>query len=177
MRPLLRDLSYWIATRKESVRIFPVNHSVPTSAVATHPEQWLRQHQLRVTNGRKALISALSRATHPLTLQELHRQIKNSSCDFATVFRFVTLLEKQKLVEIHHWDDGLVRYEIHDEHHHHYLICRDCQTVKAIDECTVSRLEDHLRKTCGFRDLSHKLEFSGTCPACQKKRPLRRKKA
>jgi Fe2+ or Zn2+ uptake regulation protein len=154
-----------------------VNHSASTSAAFAAPEQWLRHHQLRVTDRRKALISALCRASRPLTLQELHRQLKNASCDFATVFRFVTLLEKQKLVETHHWDDGLVRYEIIEDHHHHhhYLICRECQTVKEIDECTVSRLENHLQKTCGYTDLSHKLEFSGTCPSCQKKRPNRPK--
>jgi Fur family ferric uptake transcriptional regulator len=69
------------------------------------------------------------------------------------------------------WIDGTTRHEIKardGHHHHHYLICRTCHKVEPIDECVVERFEDQIAKERGYAGLSHSLQLSGVCPACQK---------
>jgi Fur family ferric uptake transcriptional regulator len=133
---------------------------------------WLRQHGLRATRGRIAIVRLLDASAVPLTLAEIHEKVRGEGCDFATVFRFVSLLEQKELVERVAWIDGTTRHEIrgregHD-HHHHYLICRTCHKVEPIDECVVGRVENQIARERGYTGLTHSLQLSGVCPECQK---------
>ncbi len=131
--------------------------------------EWLKKHSLRVTAGRIAVVEVLRKEASPITLSELHSKLV--ALDFATVFRFVKVLEGKDLLIRHAWEDGSPRYELHsdEEHdcHHHYLICRACKRVEELDTCTVERMEKELRDRKGYRDLSHSLQFFGICPKCQ----------
>ena len=132
---------------------------------------WLRGHGLRATKGRIAIVALLDASTVPLTLADIHEKVKKDGCDFATVFRFVSILEKKELVQRVAWIDGTTRHEIKardGHHHHHYLICRACHKVEPLDECVVERFEDQIAKERGYSGISHSLQLSGVCPACQK---------
>lgn len=140
---------------------------------------WLREHGLRATLGRIAIVKLLDRSKTPLTLANIHDKLRKEGCDFATVFRFVTILEKKGLVERVPWLDGSVRHEIRlNQHqaHHHYLICRSCRKVEPIHNCVVERIENQITKERGYTSLSHSLQLSGVCPSCQKSRKGSRKK-
>ncbi len=138
----------------------------------TEASTWLRQNGLRATLGRIAIVRLLFESTVPLTLAEIHDKMRGEGCDFATVFRFISILEKKELVERVAWIDGSTRHEIRardgDHHHHHYLICRTCHKIEPIDECVVEHFEDQIAKERGYASLSHSLQLSGVCPACQK---------
>ena len=146
--------------------------------------EWLREHGLRATRGRIAIVDLLNASEVPLTLADIHDRVKGKSCDFATVFRFVTLLEGKELVERVAWIDGTTRHEIRGRdgahHHHHYLICRTCHKVEPIEDCVVEKFESQIAKERGYSALSHSLQLSGVCPKCQqpaapeKKRPRHR---
>ena len=133
---------------------------------------WLRQNGLRATQGRLAIVRLLDASEIPLTLTEIHEKAQGTGCDFATVFRFISILEEKNLVERVAWIDGTTRHEIRsrdgEHHHHHYLICRTCHKVEAIDECVVERFEDQIAKKRGYAGISHSLQLSGVCPDCQK---------
>ena len=139
---------------------------------------WLREHGLRATHGRVAIVRLLDASTVPLTLAEIHDKVRAKGCDFATVFRFISILEQKELVQRVAWIDGSTRHEISREghQHHHYLICRTCHKVEPIDECVVGRFEDQIAKERGYAGLSHSLQLSGVCPACQKPAGKARKK-
>jgi Fur family ferric uptake transcriptional regulator len=140
---------------------------------------WLRQNGLRATHGRIAIVGLLDASPVPLTLAEIHEKVRGEGCDFATVFRFVSILEEKELVQRVAWIDGTTRHEIRardGHHHHHYLICRTCQKVEPIDECVVERFENQIAKERGYAGLSHSLQLSGVCPACQKPGAKARKK-
>jgi len=133
---------------------------------------WLRGHGLRATPGRIAIVRLLDSSPVPLTLSDIHAKADGAGCDFATVFRFISILEEKGLVERVAWIDGTTRHEIRsrdgDHHHHHYLICRTCHKVEPIDECVVERLEDQIARERGYAGISHSLQLSGVCPKCQK---------
>jgi Fur family ferric uptake transcriptional regulator len=140
---------------------------------------WLRQNKLRATHTRVSMVRLLDASTTPLTLAEIHEKVRGEGCDFATVFRFITILEQKGLVDKLPWADGSTRHEIRardGHHHHHYLICRSCQKIEPIDECVVERFEDRVAKERGYSSVSHSLQLSGVCPACQKTKPKRKPK-
>jgi len=140
---------------------------------------WLRENGLRATHGRLAIVRLLDASEVPLTLADIHEKVRAEGCDFATVFRFISILEAKELVQRVAWIDGTTRHEIRarDGHqHHHYLICRTCHKVEPLDECVVERFEDQIAKERGYAALSHSLQLSGVCPACQKSGTKRGKK-
>lgn len=140
-------------------------------------QAWLREHGLRATLGRMAIVRLLDASKVPLTLQEIHDRAGGKSCDFATVFRFISILEEKALVEKVAWMDGTTRHELkaEDGHHHHYLICRTCRRVEPVDGCAVERLEDQIAAKRGYAAINHTLQLSGVCPSCQgaKARPFK----
>lgn len=141
---------------------------------------WLRQNGLRVTAGRRAMVDVLLKTPAPLALAELHRKVSAHQCDFATVFRFMTLLEKKKKAQSHSWKDRVLRYELvrdseDSHHHHHHLICQNCHQVEEIDSCAVTRIEQELARKTGYAEVTHSLEFFGICPDCQEKPAARAK--
>lgn len=146
-----------------------VKHAAPKPLDAA---SWLRKEGLRATHGRIAIVRLLDASNVPLTLADIHEKVKKEGCDFATVFRFISILEKKELVERVAWIDGTTRHEIRSRnghhHHHHYLICRTCHKVEPIDECVVEQFEDQIAKERGYAGLSHSLQLSGVCPECQK---------
>ncbi|MEJ0000737.1 MAG: Fur family transcriptional regulator [Verrucomicrobiota bacterium] len=132
---------------------------------------WLRGNGLRATHARVAIVRLLDASTVPLTLAEIHENVRAKGCDFATVFRFISILEEKELVQRVAWIDGSTRHEIRSRdghHHHHYLICRTCHKIEPLDECVVERFEDQIAKERGYAGLSHSLQLSGVCPECQK---------
>ena len=146
--------------------------SAPTHSHGIDAAMWLREHGLRATHGRIAIVRLLDASSVPLTLTDIHEKVGVKGCDFATVFRFISILEKKELVERVAWMDGTTRHEIRSRdghrHHHHYLICRTCHKVEPIEECVVERFEDQIAKQRGYAGLSHSLQLSGVCPECQK---------
>ncbi len=133
---------------------------------------WLHEHGLRATHSRIAIARLLFATEVPLTLAEIQEKLARASCDFATVFRFVSLLEEKGLVERVAWVDGTTRHEIRDRdgthHHHHYLICRTCHKIEPLDQCVVESFETRIARERGYASVSHSLQLSGVCPACQK---------
>ena len=147
-----------------------MKQSPPTE---TEIRGWLTRHQLRVTEGRVSTVQILRAESAPISLTDLH--LKLQPLDFATVFRFVKMLENKRLLVRHNWDDGTIRYALHSDQahecHHHYIICRSCRRAEELDHCTVEQMERDLVRNKGYRDLSHSLQFFGICPDCQSSQP------
>ncbi len=132
----------------------------------------LREKSRKLTGPRRAIIAALEREAHPLTMREIHGAVGRAQCDLATIYRSMHLLEKMGLVQRFDFGDSIARYELirHEEHeHHHHLICTDCAKVVEIEECFPQELERKIAAGNGFASITHKLEFFGICPSCQEK--------
>ncbi len=105
-----------------------------------------------------------------MTIKDVHAETK-SGCDLATVYRALHLLEEMRLVKRFDFGDGVARFELlaeGDDGHHHHLICTGCSSVIEIEECFTEALEKKIADQNGFKTVTHKLEFFGVCPDCQK---------
>ena len=130
----------------------------------------LRAQSRKITGPRRAILQLLATEKHPVSIRDLHRLLSRSSCDLATVYRSLKMLERFGMVKRFDFGDGIARYELnrHDDGgHHHHLICTGCSKVVELDECFPSELEQKIASGNGFTRISHKLEFFGVCPKCQ----------
>jgi Fur family ferric uptake transcriptional regulator len=106
-----------------------------------------------------------------MTTKDVLKQLGQSDCDLATVYRSLHLLESIGMVKRFDFGDGVARYELvgTDKHeHHHHLICVRCAQVVEIEECFPRKWEQEIAQRHSFTAVTHKLEFFGVCPRCRK---------
>ena len=138
--------------------------------------EMIKSHGLRLTLPRRLAVELLARTRGPLTIDEIHSEISraenNRSVDLVTVYRIMTKLEEIAIVIRCDFNDGLVRYELAaDGHHHHHIVCRVCRLTTPIEACDINALP-FLPKDHGYQNITHRLEFFGVCPICSEKSVL-----
>ncbi len=129
----------------------------------------LKESGLKLTSSRKVVLNTFLKHHGPFGAEELHKKFLSKQCDLTTVYRILSSLEEVSLIARCDLGDGIARYElIHEDHHHHHLICTDCKKLEVIEDCKVDESFERIGKKRGFKNLSHRLEFFGICPECQK---------
>ena len=106
-----------------------------------------------------------------MTNREIFGSLPKGDCDLATIYRSMHLLENMGMVKRFDFGDGIARYELvaaGDDGHHHHLICTRCADVVELEDCFPIELEKTIAARNGFKAITHKLEFFGLCPECQK---------
>ena len=105
---------------------------------------------------------------HDWSIEDLHAGILavGLTADYSSVFRAVTRLEREGVIAHVVLGDARVRYELSGRHHDH-VRCEDCGVVSPLPECLLPRAEARVEQGTGFAVTSHRLVFSGLCPACR----------
>jgi Fur family ferric uptake transcriptional regulator len=131
----------------------------------------LRRRLRKVTGPRQAILEILRQHPHPLTNREIFDALPRGQCDLATIYRAMHLLEQMGMVKRYDFGDRAARFELvreGDDGHHHHLVCTRCAQVVEIEDCALRALERQIASRNGFKSVTHKLEFFGICPRCQK---------
>jgi Fur family transcriptional regulator, ferric uptake regulator len=127
----------------------------------------LKKSGLKVTQPRKAILEALARNHGPFTADEVHKLLNKIACDQATVYRTLTSLEQVGILRRCEFGDGTARFELSEPGgHHHHIVCNTCKRVEIIEDKEIEEI-DRFAKRRGFSNISHILEFFGTCPQCK----------
>jgi Fur family transcriptional regulator, peroxide stress response regulator len=128
----------------------------------------LRQHGLRVTPQRRAILELLvDDDSHP-TAEQVYQRVLAVMPDVSRTTVYNTLRELSDLGEltpVHDLSDGGHRYDTKNEAHHH-LCCIECHKLIDIDhdfEGTTLSAEE----ASGYRILSRQVTYYGICPDCQ----------
>ena len=128
----------------------------------------LTSHKQRITKPRIDVLKVLSENGKPLTISEIHSKIKRNNRDLATVYRIVKLYLELKILAEVDFREEFKRYElVFDRNHHHHIVCNKCGKVEDINICEMDEIEKSISGK-GYKDISHSLEFFGTCPICNK---------
>lgn len=133
----------------------------------------LTKNGLNRTKGKIQILQEISQSHKPLSVIEIHSLMKES-CDLSTIFRTITQFKEKNLITEVNLEEGFFRYEMaaspvpHRHHHHHHVRCRVCGDIKNIEKCDLGAFEKAITKL-GFKDMEHRLEFSGVCSRCSKK--------
>ena len=130
----------------------------------------LKKDGFRLTKVRKALIEILGQTISPLSAFELLELLKTYDLvvNKTTVYRELEFLLINKVILELDLLDGMKRYELIDEGHHHHLVCTLCRKIQCIGmKHDLDHLEQNISQQYSFQIESHVLEFFGRCLACQ----------
>jgi Fur family ferric uptake transcriptional regulator len=134
----------------------------------------LRRQSRKITGPRQAILQILRDHPHPLSIKEIHSALGAGDCNLATVYRCIHLLQRMEMVKRFDFGDNIARFELlaeGDDGHHHHLICTSCAEVIELEDCSMRDLEAVIAARNGFQRVTHKLEFFGLCPDCQRQTP------
>jgi Fur family ferric uptake transcriptional regulator len=133
-------------------------------------KELLSENGLNRTKGKIQILQQISQSEKPLSIVEIH-SLMAESCDVSTVFRTITQFKEKNLIQEVNLDEGFFRYEMcstdSHHHHHHHVRCRVCGDIKLIENCDLGPFEKSITKL-GFKDMEHRLEFTGICSKCSK---------
>jgi Fe2+ or Zn2+ uptake regulation protein len=87
--------------------------------------------------------------------------------DYSTIFRAVSVLETEGLIQRVDLGDGLSRFEASRDHHEH-IKCDSCGRVTEVEGCVVENTLKDIEEVTGYRLKGHRLVLSGVCPECAK---------
>jgi Fur family ferric uptake transcriptional regulator len=140
---------------------------------AALPELAERLHRKsrKMTGPRQGILEILRQQAHPMSTREIFTALPPGDCDLVTVYRSMGLLESLGMVKRFDLGDGVARFELlaeGDDGHHHHLVCTGCTAVIEIEQCSIRRREQQIAARHGFKAVTHKLEFFGLCPECQR---------
>lgn len=130
----------------------------------------VRKAGMKLTQQRSQLLKILLHHPEPISADEIFKQIEDKSggMDLVTVYRILKKLEEALIVTRQEFGDGVARFELTLEsgHHHHHVICRQCQRVEPLHICD---LDQHIKmvESMGYAQVSHRLDFFGVCSRCQ----------
>jgi len=147
------------------------NEQTPITLACAH----LKKSGLRITQPRIAILSALIKRGQPASIEQIHGDLAQDSCDLVTVYRCLSAFEEIGLVRRSFYRNGTSLYAINlgETNTGYHFVCKDNSQVEAIDAETTAELrrcvlqvEETLRAK-GYTDVTHMVEFFGKAPAQQ----------
>jgi Fur family ferric uptake transcriptional regulator len=132
----------------------------------------LRAQGLRITQPRIAILTALIHHNRPSTIEQIHVELKEGSCDLVTVYRCLAAFEEIGVVRrsFHHNGTSLYEISLGKEAQYH-VVSRNAETLEQLDPESaaelrevIQRIEARLRAH-GHSDVAHVVEFFTTAPA------------
>ncbi|WP_410768230.1 Fur family transcriptional regulator [Fontibacillus sp. BL9] len=123
---------------------------------------------LRITDQRRTLAKLFAERDGYLTPKDVYDYMckQYSGLSFDTVYRNLRVMEELGAIEQIVFEDGLkFRASCNSEgHHHHHLICLQCQKTYPIHFCPMP-LTDAPEE---FQVVKHKFEVFGYCKDCRR---------
>lgn len=131
--------------------------------------QGLKDKGFRITPIRQQIIEILSKSHNPFTSSDiltiLHKT--NEKINKTTIYREISFLLKQELLEEIDLGEGKKRYNlIKNKAHHHHMTCNSCGAIKDLplqDNVFLQSIE----KNTKFKIQKHSFEVFGICSSCQ----------
>ncbi len=130
---------------------------------------------IKRTRQKEAILRVLRGTTaHPTAewvYGEVRKEILNVS--LGTVYRNLRqLAERGEILELA-FNGGPSRFDSRTDAHCHF-VCEKCGGVFDIDEPVHKELNESVAQKTGFQVSHYRLEFSGLCKKCQKRRSVRK---
>ena len=138
-------------------------HEVESKALA----DYLERNHLKHTKQRELILGVFLEARRHVTSEDLYLTVREQhpNIGYTTVYRTMKLLVEAGLATERHFDDGITRYEIEQEHHDH-LVCIRCGKIVEFECEMIEDAQNDIAKRYGFQILRHRHELYGHCPDC-----------
>lgn len=133
--------------------------------------EFLSENHLKNTAARRVLFEvALSQKGH-FTVDDFlaAAQKKESSIGLATVYRFLGVLIKSRILSERNFGEKTLFEVKRPDGHHDHLICEQCGKVVEFKSPEIEQLQDSIVEKYGFSLTQHRHELYGICQECQEK--------
>jgi Fe2+ or Zn2+ uptake regulation protein len=131
----------------------------------------LKEKGYKLTTQRRQIVEALREAGSRASARDVYRMLRtrHPSLSLDTVYRNLRILTEIGVVHQISLQSGAIFELAEDKHHHHHLVCLDCDKVVCIPYCPESQSYTAHASAAGFEVLGHTFEVYGRCPDCRKK--------
>jgi Fur family transcriptional regulator, zinc uptake regulator len=121
----------------------------------------------RITDQRRTLAQIFATTESYLSPKDVYDQmrVKYPGVSFDTVYRNLRMLSEMGALEQFYFLDGGLKFKGSClDHHHHHLICVNCEMTLTFDYCP---MEQPLSLPGNFKIVNHRFEIYGLCEQCQ----------
>ncbi|NOR04688.1 MAG: transcriptional repressor [Deltaproteobacteria bacterium] len=132
----------------------------------------LKEHGFRVTPQRLAVLKILATSLGHPSVEMIFQHVKTDfpTTSLATIYKTVNLLrDLGEVVELD-FSGQSNRYDGNKPYPHPHLICTKCKSVVDPEVEHLTELAQQVAKKTGYQILTHRVDFFGICPNCQKTR-------
>ena len=124
-----------------------------------------------MTNQRRIILEELKKAkTHP-TADEIFQSVRRRlpSISLGTVYRNLEIMSESGMIMKLEVSGTVKRFDATTSDHYH-VRCKECGRIDDVDLEPFRLIDQAVKGITDYEILSHRLEFIGVCPSCQKKR-------
>jgi len=132
-------------------------------------EELCRQKGLPVTMQRRVILEAvLQRDDHP-TADQIYEAVQEHIPQLSrtTIYRVLDAFVDLGIIRRLH-QTGAARFDGKINRHHH-VVCVHCGKIVDLEDRNLDQLSPPKGKLQGFKIDDYSVQFSGTCPDCQKR--------
>ena len=128
----------------------------------------LREHGVRVTSARRAVIAALVATDGHVTAEDIATAVQGDAPEIhlSTVYRTLESLEDLGVVDHVHLGHGSAVYHLAANRHQH-LVCENCKKVIHLPHGLVDRLARDIDNRYHFTLRPHHFALIGLCEDCR----------
>ncbi|MBM7622722.1 Fur family transcriptional regulator [Sporohalobacter salinus] len=105
-----------------------------------------------------------------LSAEEVYAKVKEEEpgIGLATVYRTLELFCELDILHQLNFGDNCRRYElVHENQHHHHLICINCNSITEFNDEILEDFEAGIKEEHNFAVTDHRIKFYGYCEDCQ----------
>lgn len=130
----------------------------------------LKSSDFRITPQRYAVLRILAASEEHPSVAEIYESVRAEfpTTSLATVYKTVSLLKDIGEVLELGFHDGNNRYDGNRPFPHPHVICMQCRKIMDPELAGLDDLSAEMNRKTGYKILSHRLDFYGLCPDCQK---------
>lgn len=130
----------------------------------------LKGKYFRITPQRYAILKILVESDEHPSVEQIYKEVKAQfpTTSLATVYKTVSLLKEINEVLELGFHDGNNRYDGNRPYPHPHVICTGCRKIMDPELAALDELSREMARKTGYKINSHRLDFFGLCPACQK---------
>ena len=121
----------------------------------------LRDGGVRVTRQRETLLQVLTEAQDHPDAAELHRRARavDESVSLATVYRTLSVLEREGVILRQSFETGGARFEVADTAHHDHIVDLDTGQIIEFHSEKIEELQRQIAAEMGYEIEHHRLEL------------------
>jgi len=131
----------------------------------------LRKNGLKYTKQRESILCMIYESNDHFTPESLYQEISQRFSDqkigIATIYRTLSLLEKESMVTSISFGVNGKKYEAGTKAHHDHMICTECGKIIEFCNEEIEALQHMVAEKNGFKITDHMMQMYGICDTCQ----------